>query len=182
MNAHFLATPDTSEMVRLFVAKTSPAADNAIETATQTLLPFLIMVHSDTCGHCVRMMPAFKEMLTRLGDETQKCVVQIKANALHEGAYHPLISLIKSTSIGVPYFAVVKPSRGITTAKHLITLPDESDRTAKSLESFARKHMTTKASALKPIPSSVAKKSVLSRKVVVSLAKVRTATKRKIAK
>lgn len=146
-------------MVRLLHARQSGVVDAALTTATSSNAPFLLLVYSDRCGHCVRMMPAFHQMLTGLGHANQSDVVQLASDALNTTSStsrpHPLRSLIQSKTNGVPYLAVVSPS---AVGPRFIPLPETNDRSASSLTAFAKKHLAPKkinpkVQAPRPSPS-----------------------------
>lgn len=132
-------------MVRLLHARTSEAVGHALTKAKE---PFFVLVYSDTCGHCVRVMPAFKAMLALLGVGD---VVQLESNALRANvqnrharsvhahkvhAHNVHAQNILSRVQGVPFIAVLKASK-------VVPLPDSSDRSVGSLVAFATKHMQT---------------------------------------
>lgn len=124
-------------MVRLLHARTSRGVDRALQAARA---PFLLFVYSNTCGHCVRMMPAFKTTLEMLG-QAQHDVVQLAIDALRQPSRHSLLrGLISASTVGVPFIAVMKPGGG--KGFSVVPLPDSSNRSAVSLSSFANKHIS----------------------------------------
>lgn len=128
-------------MVRLLHARHTGVVDAALAAAMDSRSPFMLLVYSDHCGHCVRMMPAFNEMLVTLGRSTPCDVVQLASDALHAsslGSPHPLRRLIQAQSSGVPYLAIVTPQ---AVGAKFIALPDTNARTAASLTTFARQHL-----------------------------------------
>lgn len=130
-------------MVRLLHARSSKAVDEALDVVIKKQTPFMLLVYSNQCGHCVRMMPAFNEMLAVLGAAAKHDIVKLDSASLREGPAgktpHPLRDVILSHVNGVPFVAVMKPDdRGVL----VVPLPDTNDRTVDSLSEFARKHLS----------------------------------------
>lgn len=118
-------------------ARSSHAAGRALKAAALYGAPFLVLVYSEQCGHCVRMMPAFQAMLGMLGPSS--CVVQLAVDALRQAPDSaPKRAILGHVSAsGVPFVAVVTMAPTLS----LVLLPDSNDRSVASLSEFATRHL-----------------------------------------
>lgn len=122
-------------MVRLLHAKTPGAVDDAFRAASVLLSgapPLLLLVYSEDCGHCVRMMPAFRDTLELLAPASR--VLKLAVDALRGSSDSAIKRRILDRVSGVPFVAMVTPGA----VPRIVPLPASSDRSVASLSTFAQ--------------------------------------------
>lgn len=115
----------------LLHATSSQRVDSVLHTTLSTGSPFLLLVYSNDCGHCTRLMPAFRKMLALLSPSD--CIVKLAISALRTAKESRAKHMILDQVSGVPFIAMMHGNR-------IVPLPNTSDRSAKSLLAFANRH------------------------------------------